>query len=221
MSTPSSTTPSPAGFSDTQVQLSSTLRALSARLPESLTVRELMQACGEQGLLLFCCILTFPFLLPVSIPGVSTVFGALIVLIGVGVTFNRIPWLPRKLLEKPLTRASLVPALDKGADVFSRYVDRLSKPRLLALTHGASTNRFNGFMLFAAGLLLMAPFGFVPFSNTLPALAALFFAIGILQRDGYFILMGHGMTLGTLVYFSALIYGAIQGGRGLASLFGG
>ncbi len=218
MSTPSS---SSAQFSDTQVQLSATLRAMSTRLPESLTVRELMQACGEQGLLLFCCILTFPFLLPVSIPGVSTVFGALIVLIGVGVALNRVPWLPRKLMDKSLARAQLAPALEKGADVFTKYVDRLSKPRLLALTHGSSTNRFNGFMLFVAGVLLMFPFGLVPFSNTLPALAALFFAVGILQRDGIAILMGHGMTLGTIVYFSALLYGAIQGGRGLAGLIGG
>ncbi|MFY2556953.1 exopolysaccharide biosynthesis protein [Corallococcus terminator] len=218
MSTPSSSSPS-AQFSDTQTQLSATLRSLAARLPESLTVRELMQACGEQGLLLFCCILTFPFLLPVSVPGVSTVFGALIVLIGVGVTFNRVPWLPRKLLDRKLARASLQPALEKGADVFTK-VDRLSKPRLLVLTHGASTNRFNGFMLFVAGVLLMAPFGLIPFSNTLPALAALFFAIGILQRDGYAILAGHGMTLGTIGYFGALIFGAVQGGRGLASLIG-
>ncbi|MCP3105020.1 exopolysaccharide biosynthesis protein [Myxococcus sp. K15C18031901] len=219
MSTPSST-PSSANFSDTQVQLSATLRALAARLPESLTVRELMEACGEQGLLLFCCILTFPFLLPVSVPGVSTVFGALIVLIGLGVMFNRVPWLPRRFMDRRLSRVSLAPALEKGADVFMK-VDRLSKPRLLALTHGASTNRFNGFMLFVAGVLLMAPFGLVPFSNTLPALAALFFAIGILQRDGYSILAGHAMTLGTMGYFGALIYGAIQGGRGLASLIGG
>lgn len=218
MSTPSSSSPS-AQFSDTQTQLSATLRSLAARLPESLTVRELLRSCGEQGLLLFCCILTFPFLLPVSVPGVSTVFGALIVLIGVGVTFNRVPWLPRKLMDKKLARASLQPALEKGADVFTK-VDRLSKPRLLALTHGASTNRFNGFMLFVAGVLLMAPFGLVPLTNTLPALAALFFAIGILQRDGYAILAGHGMTLGTIGYFGALIFGAIQGGRGLASLIG-
>ena len=92
-----------------------------AKVPETLTVRELMQACGEQGLLLFCCILTFPFLLPVSIPGVSTVFGALIVLIGIGVTLNRMPWVPRKLLDKPLTRESLAPALDKGASVTAHY----------------------------------------------------------------------------------------------------
>ncbi|NOJ82550.1 exopolysaccharide biosynthesis protein [Myxococcus xanthus] len=221
MSTPSPTPSSSTSFSDTQAQLSATLRALSARLPESLTVRELMQACGEQGLLLFCCILTFPFLLPVSIPGVSTVFGLLIVLIGVGVTFNRTPWLPRKLLDKPLLRTNLAPALDKGADVFTKYVDKMSKPRLLALTHGSSTNRFNGFMLFFAGVLLMMPFGLIPFSNTLPALAALFFAIGILQRDGYFILMGHGMTVGSLTYFTVIIYGAVQGGRSLASVFGG
>ena len=211
MSTPSPTPSSSTGFSDTQAQLSATLRALSARLPESLTVRELMQACGEQGLLLFCCILTFPFLLPVSIPGVSTVFGLLIVLIGVGVTFNRTPWLPRKLLDKQLLRTTLAPALDKGAEVFTKYVDKMSKPRLLALTHGSSTNRFNGFMLFFAGVLLMMPFGLIPFSNTFPAVAILFLAIGLLQRDGLCILLGHVSNVLTLLYFAVLI-----GGGGLA-----
>ena len=45
-------------------------------------------------MLLVCVFLTLPFLLPVSIPGVSTVFGLAIILIGVGVTLNRVPWLP-------------------------------------------------------------------------------------------------------------------------------
>ena len=41
--------------------------------------------------------------------------------------------------------------------------------------------------LLLAGLLLMAPLGLVPFSNTLPALGVLFLSLGILERDGLFI----------------------------------
>ena len=46
---------------------------------------------GESGLLLLCALLSLPFLFPVSIPGVSTVFGAGIVLISAAITFNRQP----------------------------------------------------------------------------------------------------------------------------------
>lgn len=60
-------------------------------------------------------------------------------------------------------------------------------------------------------LLLMAPFGFVPFSNTLPALAILLLAIGLMQRDGVAALLGHLMNLASIVYFGVLI-----GGGGLA-----
>jgi hypothetical protein len=51
----------------------------------------------------------------------------------------------------------------------------------------------------------------VPFSNTLPALALLLYAIGFIQRDGVAVLLGHLANIGTVVYFGALL-----GGGGLA-----
>jgi hypothetical protein len=70
---------------------------------------------------------------------------------------------------------------------------------------------FNNLAFIFAALLLMAPFGFVPFSNTLPALALLLYAVGFIQRDGGAVLLGHLATIGTVAYFSVLI-----GGGGLA-----
>ena len=57
----------------------------------------------------------------------------------------------------------------------------------------------------------MMPFGLIPFSNTFPALALLFFAIGLLQRDGVCVLLGHASNVATILYFAVLI-----GGGGLA-----
>jgi hypothetical protein len=74
----------------------------------------------------------------------------------------------------------------------------------------------NNLALIAAAVLLMAPFGLIPFSNTLPALALLFFAIGLLQRDGLFILFGHGMNVLTVIYFTVLIVG---GGAAIREIF--
>jgi hypothetical protein len=57
------------------------------------------------------------------------------------------------------------------------------------------------------GLMLLTVFLTIPFSNTLPALALLFLAIGSLQRDGLCILIGHLANFITMAYFAVLIGG--------------
>jgi len=177
---------------------------------DTVTLRALMQAIGEQGLLMLCAIATLPFLIPVSIPGVSTVFGAAIVLLAVAITLNRLPWLPQRLLDRQLDAAKLVPALRKGVQLVSK-LDRWVRPRVSLLTAG-HMERINGLTLIFAGLLLMAPFGLVPFSNTIPAVAILLLTAGMLQRDGLFVLLGYLTTLLTVVYFSVLLYAAWRTG---------
>ncbi len=205
-------------FQNAEKSLAETLTATAASIKtESVTLRELLESIGEQGLLVFCMFLTIPFLLPVSIPGVSTVFGLVIVLIGVGVTFNRVPWLPAKLMNRTIERAHLVPALERGAKLFAR-LDNVVRPRLLVLTHGATVNRLNGLMLVFAALLLMAPFGTIPLTNTLPGIAILCLAVGMLQRDGFFILIGYLAIIATVIWFAILVGGAILAGQGLSQL---
>ena len=63
-------------------------------------------------------------------------------------------------------------------------------------------------------------FGFVPFSNTLPAIAILLLAAGLLGRDGWLVIAGHLMNVATIVYFSVLLAGALAAGRGLAGIVG-
>jgi hypothetical protein len=64
----------------------------------------------------------------------------------------------------------------------------------------------------------MLPFGLVPFSNTLPALAALLLALGLIERDGVSIAAGYVMNVVTIVYFGSLVAGAIAAGQGALSL---
>jgi hypothetical protein len=107
--------------------------------------------------------------------------------------------------------------LERGAKLFAR-LDKLIRPRLLALTHGATVNRLNGFLLVGCALLLMAPFGLIPFSKTLPALAILCLAVGMLQRDGIFVLLGYVTMVATMIYFGSLFAAAVAAGKGLSSL---
>ncbi|SMF65316.1 Uncharacterized conserved protein [Xaviernesmea oryzae] len=207
-------------FQDTSASLGETLRQLIDGIKgQSVTLRELMDAVGEQGLLLVCAVASLPFLIPVSIPGVSTVFGAAIILISLAIMANRLPWLPKKILDRKLDTTKLVPALEKGVNIVSR-LDRFLKPRLSALTTGRLVNRMNGLAIAVAGVLLMFPLGLVPFSNTLPGIAILLLSTGMIQRDGLIVLGGYVFNVITVIYFGVLAYVAFSAGQGLASLFG-
>ncbi len=184
------------------------LAAIIEQLPEdSITLGELLDVFGEDGLLLLTALLTLVFLIPVSIPGVSTVFGGAILLIGISRLLGRPPWIPGRLRDKSLPAAKLRPALSGGM-AWVRRLERVSRPhRLRALVDGRAAGLFNNLAFILAAVLLMAPFGFVPFSNTLPGVALLLYAIGFIQRDGVAVLLGHLANVATIVYFGILITG--------------
>ena len=198
------------------------LQAIIVELPEDqLTLGELLQVFGDEGLLLLTILLTLVFLIPVSIPGVSTVFGAAILLVGISRVLRRPLWLPAKLRERALPAARLRPALSGGLH-WVRRLEKISRPyRLRRLVDGRAQGIFNNLAFILAALLLMAPFGFIPFSNTLPGLALLFYAIGMIQRDGTAILLGHLANIGTIVYFGILIGGGGMAAHGLLRHFTG
>ena len=207
-------------FQDARESLYEALsRAIAQIDGPTITLRRLLVLVGEHGMLFLCALLTIPFLIPVSIPGVSTVFGAAIILISLGITMNRLPWLPDRLMDRELDAAKLSGILRRGADVVAK-VEAYIRPRMGAITDGAVASRINGLALIFAGVLLMAPLGLIPFSNTLPAFAILLLAVGMSQRDGLVVLAGYAMILASLVYFGVLAYLAFIAGQGLAGLFG-
>ena len=77
--------------------------------PEGVTVIEILDLVGKDSLLLVTAFLTLVFLIPVSIPGVSTVFGAAILLIGVTRLFGRNLWLPKSFGNRIISTEKLLP----------------------------------------------------------------------------------------------------------------
>jgi hypothetical protein len=179
------------------------------------TVRELLALIGEQGLLLFCVFLAVPFLFPVAIPGTSLLFGSLLALVGAGVTLNRVPWLPERLMVRPLHTDHVQKVLHRSAAV-CRRIEKLFRPRLLALTHGATLNRFNGLMLIFGALLLIAPLPLIPLTNTMPAIGIILLAIGMAERDGAVVIAGYVATAVAAAYIGVLLFAVFWAGSGLA-----
>lgn len=203
---------------DTHKGVAATLVEVADSLPEgSITLRDLLSMIGEQGMLFFCIILTIPFLTPIPLPGVSTVFGLLIMLISLGVIFNRLPWLSRQLIDRRISSVQLKPVLQHGSQLFS-VIERFIRPRMLALTHKATTNRLNGLALLLGGFVLIWPLPIIPFSNTLPGWGILFLAAGILQRDGVFVIIGYLVTILSALYLVGVIVAALLAGAELSSV---
>ena len=125
-------------------------------------------------------------------------------------------WLPGRLKDKALPADKLRPGLTRGMS-WVRRLEKISRPhRLRVFVEGRLQNVTNNLAFILAALLLMAPFGFIPFSNTLPGLALLFYAVGLIQRDGGAMLLGHLANVATIIYFGILIGG---GGVAVRELF--
>lgn len=193
--------------------LSQRIRALIRSLPRTgITLSELVHRVGNDGLLILTALLTLVFLIPISIPGVSTVFGAAILLIGLARLLGRELWIPSRIAHRTIGTRKLRPVLRKALPLLHK-LERVSRPnRIEWLVANGPVQRINDASLILGAVLLMMPFGLIPFSNTFPAVALLFFAIGLLQRDGVCVLLGYVSNVVTIVYFALLI-----GGGGLAA----
>ena len=202
-------------FRNPEVRLSEALQATRAAISgHEVTLRELLGLVGEQGLLVFCAIIAMPFLLPVTVPFMSTALGAPMLVISWAIVMNRAPWLPDRMLDRALPRDTVLQVLDKSARAAGRF-EHLVRPRLLRLTATAGLNCVNGLVLTLAVLLLMIPLPLVPFSNTLPAIAIILLCLGMAERDGLPLLIGYFFTLASVTYIGGLMWLVARTGSNL------
>lgn len=192
-------------FRNTETRLSEALAgaALAVR-GRAVSLRELIAIIGEQGLLVVCIILAAPCLLPVAPPLMTGALALPMLMIAFAVTTNRLPWLPDKLLDHKLPPAMVEQAIARVAG-WARRIEHLVRPRLPGLSGSPAVNVLNGATLTFAVLLLFAPLHLVPLVGTLPALAIMLLALGMVERDGVMILLGYAMTVIAAAYVAALM----------------
>lgn len=201
-------------------RVSETLREVVGGLPDgTIPFRELLERIGEQGMLILCMFMAAPFLPPppFGVPGASGPFGFIVVLVGIGLALDRIPWLPKFILNAQLRSSTLRKILEKTVWIFEK-LERLVHPRLLVLTHPGLPSRLNGILLALAGLLLILPLP-IPGTNSPPAWATLLLAIGLIERDGAFVIAGYLALLATLVFFGFLFVGMFWFGMNVGAWF--
>lgn len=166
------------------------------------------------GLLLF--VFALPNVVPVGIPGVSTVLGLPLILLSFQLLIGkRTPWFPRWIRRRALSRPRLAVALSHAQPHISR-MERLLRPRLLFLT-GPLGERLLALIALTLAIILALP---IPFANWPPALAIVLLSLALTERDGVFYLLGLGATLlsaGFLAGFGAAFLVTVARFLGLGS----
>lgn len=184
-----------------------------------LTLNEVVEAFGDRGIGALILVLSLMALIPWP-PGGKAIFAAPIILLAVELAFQRNEvWLPRWLLKASLSRAAFRKAISKVIRPI-RFVENLTRPRLSVLT-GPISEIFMGAACVLLALMMALP---IPFGDMLPGLALVFFALGIMQKDGVAILIGAFWTLvsgGYLFLIWATVVQVVEHtGAWIANLFG-
>jgi len=156
---------------------------------DTLSVGDILSGVKDRGfgpLLLLPALIT---LLPTGgIPGVPIIAAILIVLIaGQLLAGAKRPWIPARLARAKVSRQRFTQLLDKSRPV-TRRVDRAIKPRYGFMT-GKTGNRLVAVIAIVLALSLI-PLGPIPFAAALPSGILVLLALGLVARDGLFIILG-------------------------------
>jgi hypothetical protein len=176
---------------------------------EGISLNRLLEQTGGRGLYLVIIILCLPFVVPVSLPGLSTVMGSIIVLLVLSLSLGRQARLPDFLGKRRLPPAVQRRAVG-GSIRFLRLLEHVIRPRRSRWLALRLVRGMNLFLIAFMALLLALPLPSPPFffTNTLPSYAIIVLAAGMMEEDGWIIWLGYALALANLVFF-ALIAGAI------------
>jgi hypothetical protein len=181
-----------------------------------LTVGEMLEAFDSRAfgamLLVFGLLNTLP--LP---PGSSTLLSLPILFLAPQIAMGAdTPWLPRRLIEKPLKRSDLRGLFRRLAPIV-RSMELITRPRLRPM-FAPLGERAIGVVCTLLALVLVLP---IPLGNLAPGATVAVLALALLQRDGFLALLGYLMALGSgaLLFVSAHV--VVMAVRKLLSVFAG
>lgn len=180
--------------------LSAVLRQLAADTTrERITVADLLAALGDRAIGALLFVFAFPNVLPTP-PGTSTVLGTPLVFLAAQLMLGLPPWLPGFVARRSIPQADFALLVRRIAPWLER-AERLLRPRWTQLVLPPMEHVVGAVCLLLA-LLLVLP---IPLGNMLPALAVCLLALGVLERDGFWVLAG----LATAVASVAVVWGVV------------
>lgn len=196
------------GSNDPPRVLSEDLRVLAEHFKDGpVRLSELVDKLQGRGYKFLVVLLTLPFLTPIPLPGLSTVLGLVIAIIGLRLALGKKPRLPGRLMQRELPPKVLPKLLQVSSRLVATF-EKLSKPRLQFFYRHTAFQRLGGLLIMLCGLKLILPVP-VPMSNFFPGAAAALLAAGSFEEDGLVFLAGLAVFATSVAYFGLLAFGGV------------
>lgn len=171
----------------------------------SVTLAELTRRLGDRA---FGMVILLPGLINLipNVPGLTIIFGLLMLVPSLQMAIGlRQLWLPARVgrIAFGVPRVQRVIALNVPR---VRKLERYLRPRWSYLTYPPFESLI-GLALVFLSLLVAVP---IPFSNLVPGFAIVLIALGIVERDGIFILAGIGIGAAATAVVAVLVGAALR-----------
>lgn len=166
-------------------RLSAILTAIAeAQGHDRISIGDLLEALRHRALGALMFIFAAPTALPMP-PGVSAIVGAPLLFLAVQLMLGMKPWLPKFITDRSLSRVDFLRVISVIAPWLAR-AEKIMRPRLTFLAHRPFVYLL-GLTCLILSLVLFLP---IPLGNMLPSVAICIIALGLLERDGVWILVG-------------------------------
>lgn len=166
-------------------RLSAILMAIAeAQDKERISIGDLLEALRRRALGALMFIFAVPTALPMP-PGVSAIVGAPLLFLAVQLMLGMNPWLPKFITDRSLSRVDFQRVVAIVAPWLAR-AERIMRPRMTMLARRPAVYVL-GFACLAMSIILFLP---IPLGNMLPSVAICIMALGLLERDGVWIIGG-------------------------------
>lgn len=172
----------------------------------SLSVAEILSILSGKGRFFILILLSIPFCQPIQIPGLSTVFGIIIAFLGLRISFGSRIWLPQKFLAKKVPSSTFEKVTNKILALV-RKIKPWIHLRFIWMCQSRSMQKINGLIIFILGISLALPLP-IPFSNLTAAWSIFLVALGMLEDDGVFVLIGYIFSLLTITLLLFMVFTA-------------
>ena len=172
---------------------------------ERISIGDLVAALGDRALGALLFIFAFPNALP-ALPGTSAILGAPLVFLAAQLALGLKPWLPGFIARRSVARKDFQSLIARVRPWLQR-AERMLRPRASALAL-PPMEYVVGLICFLLAIVVLLP---IPLGNMLPALSISLLALGILERDGYWIVAGLAAAAGATVLVSGVILGLVKG----------
>lgn len=166
---------------------------------ERVSVGDLLAALQNRAVAALLLIFALPNVVPVP-PGTSALLGAPMLFLAAQLALGMRPWLPRVIAARSVPRTHFAAVVSRAAPWLAR-AERLLRPRFGAICKPPAEYGLGVVCLLLAGIVFLP----IPLGNMLPAFAICLLALGILERDGVWVLAG----LFTAVASVALVWGVV------------